>query len=74
MLEKLKNILDKDSFAGAMSMDLSPVFNAMNGNLLISKLGAYGFQKDAISFMKSYLTKRQRIGLSETASLARGKE
>lgn len=55
-------------------MDLSPGFNAMNGNLLISKLGAYGFQKVAISFMKSYLTKRQRIGLSETASLARGKE
>ena len=74
MLENLKNILDKDSFAGAMSMDLSPVFNGMNGNLLISKLGAYGFQKDAISFMKSYLTKRQRVGLSETASLARGKE
>ena len=29
-------------------------------DLLIAKLGAYGSQKDALSFMKSYLTKRRR--------------
>ena len=32
----------------------------MNGDLLIFKWGAYGFQKNALSFMKSYLTKRQQ--------------
>ena len=31
----------------------------MNHNLLIAKLGAYGFERDSLSFMKSYLKDRQ---------------
>ena len=32
----------------------------MNHNLLIAKLGACDFQKDALVFMKSYFTNRQQ--------------
>ena len=60
MLEKWKNTLDKDGFVCAIFMDLSKAFGTMKNDLLIPKLGAYGFQKDATSFMKSYLTKRRR--------------
>ena len=59
MLEKWENTLDKTSFVCAMFMDLSKAFDTMNHDLLIAKLGAYGFQKDTLSFMKSYLTKRR---------------
>ena len=32
----------------------------MDHDLLIAKLGAYGFQEDALVFMKSYFTNRQQ--------------
>ena len=50
MLEKWKNTLGKGGFVCAMFMDLSSGFDTMNHDLLIAKLGAYGFQKDAISW------------------------
>ena len=62
MLEKWKNTLDIDGFVCAMFMDLSKALDTMNHDLLIAKLGAYRFQIDPLSFMKSYLTKRwQRV-------------
>ena len=60
MLEKWKNTLDKGSFVCAIFMDLSKAFDTMNHDLLIAKLGAYGFQEDALVFMKSYFTNRQQ--------------
>ena len=69
MLEKWKNTLDKRGFVCAMFIDLSKTFDAMNHDLLIAKLGAHGFQKDALSFMKSYLTKRrQRVRVNSNFS------
>ena len=58
MLEKWKNTLDKNGVVCPMFMSLSKASDTMNHDLLIAKLGEYGFQKDALSFMKSYLTKR----------------
>ena len=43
-----------------MFMDLSKVFDTIDHDLLIAKLGAYGFQEDALVFMKSYFTNRQQ--------------
>ena len=60
MLEKWGNIFDKGGFVCAMFMDLPKAFGTMNHYLLIAKLGASGFQKDALSYMKEYLTKRQQ--------------
>ena len=60
MLEKWeKNTLDKGGFVCAMFMELWKTFDKVNYDLLIAKLGAYGFQKDVLSFVKSCLTKRR---------------
>ena len=48
MLKTWKINLDKVSFVCAMFMDLSNTFDTINHDLLIVKLGAYGFQKDAL--------------------------
>ena len=56
MLEKWKNILDKGGFVCVIFMDLSNAFDTMDHDLLIAKLEAYGFQEDALVFMKSYFT------------------
>ena len=69
MLEKWKNTLDKGGFVCAMFMELSKAFDTMNRDLLIVKLGAYDFPKDALPFMKSYLTKRrQRVCVNSNSS------
>ena len=60
ILEKWKNTLDKSGFVYTIFMDLSETFHTMNYDLLIVKLGAYGFQEDALVFRKSYLTNRQQ--------------
>ena len=41
-------------------MDLSKVFDTLNHNILIAKLGDYGFERNSLSFMKSYLSDRQQ--------------
>ena len=60
MFEKWKNTLAKGDFVCTMFMDLSKAFDTMNHDLMIAKSGAYDFQKDALSFMKSYLAKRRQ--------------
>ena len=70
MLEKWKNTLDKGGFVCAIFMDLSKAFNTMNHDLLIIKLGEYGFQEDALVFMKSYFTNRQqRVRVNSSFSM-----
>ena len=41
-------------------MDLSKAFDTINHGLLRAKLKAYGFSKQALSFMCSYLKKRRQ--------------
>ena len=37
----------------------------MNHDLLTAKLGTYGFQEDALVFMKSYfMNRQQRVGFN----------
>ena len=54
MLEMWKNALDKGGYV-SIFMDLSKAFDTLNHNLLIAKLEAYGFERDSLSLMKSYL-------------------
>ena len=50
-------------------MDLSKVFGTFNHDLLIATLAAYGFETDALRYMKSYLTNRkQRVRVNKTFS------
>ena len=60
MLENWKNMLDKGGYVCAMFMDLSKAFDTIHHDLMIAKLGAYGFSQDALQYMRSYLTNRQQ--------------
>ena len=52
LIEKWKNVLDKKGYGGAMLIDLSKVFDALNHNLLIAKFHAYGFQESRSNWLK----------------------
>ena len=58
MLDRWKLALDKGCNIGAIFMDLSKAFGTVNHELLLAKLNAYGFSKNAIAYVKSYLSNR----------------
>ena len=60
MIEKWRKTLDKGGETGAVLTDLSKAFDCIDHNLLIAKLDAYGFEKQSIDFLHSYLTKRKQ--------------
>ena len=50
-------------------MDLSKAFDTINHELLITKLYAYGFRKDALTIILSYLISRwQRLNIDGNLS------
>ena len=50
-------------------MYLSKVFDTLNHDLSVAKLGAYGFETEALRYLKSYLTNRkQRVRVNKTFS------
>ena len=69
LIEKWKNCLDNNGYAGAVLMDLSKAFDTINHQLLIAKLHAYGFSKDALELILSYLSDRwQRVKINTSFS------
>ena len=58
LIEKWKNILDKKGYGGAVLMDISQAFDTLHHDLLIAKLHAYGFTRESLKLIKSYLTNR----------------
>ena len=56
--EKLCVSLDNKGYGSAILMDLSKAFDTLNHNLLIAKLHAYAFSKNALILIKSYLSNR----------------
>ena len=46
--------------AGGVLIDLSKAFAYLNHDLLIAKLNAYGFDKNALAFILDYLTERRQ--------------
>ena len=56
LIEKWKITLDKGGFSGAILMDLSKAFDCLNHDLLIAKLYAYGFSKESLTLIRSYLS------------------
>ena len=69
MIEKWKQSLDNKGLAGAVLMDLSKAFDTINHELLIAKLGAYGFKKSALAIILDYLSDRwQRTKINTSFS------
>ena len=58
LLENRKKILDDNGYAGAVLMDLSKVSDTINHELLVAKLHAYGFSKEVLTSIASYLSDR----------------
>ena len=69
MLGRWKKTLDEESYICAIFMDFSKAFDTLNHNLLIAKLGAYGFYTKALYYRKSYLDyRKQRVRVNNNFS------
>ena len=55
-VEIWKASLDKKVYSEAVLMDLSKAFDTINHELLLAKLNAYGFYKNALEIMRNYLS------------------
>ena len=61
--------LDNNMYVGALLMDLSKAFDSIPHDLLICKMYAYGFSRNACDFMMSYLSyRRQRVKVKDSRS------
>ena len=58
LIKRWKNTLNQNGYGGAILMDLSRTFYTINHDLLIAKLGAYGFDTASLKLIRSYLTNR----------------
>ena len=69
LIEKWKKMIDNQGYSGAVFMDLSKAFDTINHELLLAKLYAYGFDKQALRLIRCYLTDRwQRTKVNKTFS------
>ena len=59
MIEKWRITLNKGGETGEVLTDFSKAFDCIDHNLFIAKLYAYGFEKQSIDFLHSYLIKRE---------------
>ena len=58
LTEKWKNTLDQNGYGGAIPTGFSKAFDTINHDLLIGKLGVYGFHTASMKLIRSYLTNR----------------
>ena len=59
ILEKWKNVLDKEEYVCVLFMDISTAFDTIIHDLLLAKLRAYRFSNNALNLMCSYLKNRK---------------
>ena len=52
VIEKCKNILDKQGYGGVLLMDLSKAFDTLSHDLLTTKLHVYGFTRESLKLIK----------------------
>ena len=70
-LEKWRQCLDQNKVVGAILIDLSKAFDALPHDLLIAKLNAYGFSKQALKIILSYLRGRKQRVKNKSLSFLR---
>ena len=69
LIEKWEKSVDNDGVFGALFTDLSKAFDCLSHELLIAKLDAYGFDKNALKLVNSYLSNRkQRVKINSKYS------
>ena len=69
LLEEWRKCLDDGNLVGAILMDLSKAFDCIPHDLLIAKLHAYGFHKNALNYIYGYLKgRRQGVRLNSVYS------
>ena len=56
LIERWKNTLNQNRYGGGILIDLSKVFDTINHDLLIAKLGVYGFDTESLGLIKKYFT------------------
>ena len=60
----------KGKSVGAIFMDLSKAFDTLNHDLILVKLEAYGFSKNSLNYIQSYLRSRlERTNVNNSFSL-----
>ena len=71
VIESWKKCLDSSGIVGTILMDLSKAYDCIPYDLLIAKLSAYSFQRNALKLIYSYLTNRsQRVKVGSKNSTA----
>ena len=69
MIEKWRRSVNGGGRAGALLTDLSKIFDCIDHELLIAKLYAYGFDKNSLYFVNSYLKgRKQRTEINSSYS------
>ena len=69
LIEKIKKNLDNKGYTEEVLIDFSKSFDTINHELLFAKLHAYGFSKDALKFIFSYISERwQRSKINKSFS------
>ena len=58
LLNHWHQCLDKSGIVGTVLMDLSKAFDSLDHELLLAKLHAYGFDRNSLLLLKSYLSDR----------------
>ena len=65
LIKEWKTQLDKNKIVGSVLLDFSKAFDCIPQDLLIAKLDAFGFDKQALSFIYSYLkNKKLSVGIN----------
>ena len=69
VIESWRKCLDASGIVGTVLMDLSKAYDCIPHDLLIAKLEAYGFERNSLKVMYSYLTgRRQRVKVGSSYS------
>ena len=69
LLEEWREKLDKNFIVGAVLMDLSKAFDCIPHDLIIAKLAGYGFERETLRLIYSYLKgRKQCVKINNTYS------